>query len=216
MSDNPTALVPVPSTEESKIIEALREELLVLRESTYYRVLELETSASEADIIAAWGRFVDEWHPDRIAPNTSQEMRAVASEVYLCGVSANETLVDRARRRAYDKQLAAPEEPPTTADTVGKPSVQRRITREDDPFGIERARIENEALAELHSLIAASDWGKAHQCAQDALERDPAATRVRAAQYLVSAHQARAEQRLDSATRRSPGRSPRRGVVTRT
>lgn len=67
----------------------------------YYKILELERSASAEDIKAAYRRLAMAWHPDRNGGSAEAEERFKAiSQAY-------SVLSDEASRRAYDEQLAS-------------------------------------------------------------------------------------------------------------
>jgi CheY-like chemotaxis protein len=118
-----TRLTPKATPEQRKVIAALREELAFFREATYFRVLEIETDASEEHISDAFQRFSNRWHPDRLSADASQEMRAIAGEIYLVGKAAYDVLSNPRKRRMYEPKSDAE----TEKRAVKRQSVLRRI-----------------------------------------------------------------------------------------
>jgi DnaJ-class molecular chaperone len=118
-----TRMVPTATAEQIKIIRALRDELAFLRQSTYFRVLEIENDASHEQISDAFQRFSNRWHPDRISADASQEMRAIAAEIYLVGKAAYDVLSNPRKRRVYEPL----EDAETEKRAVKRQSVLRRI-----------------------------------------------------------------------------------------
>jgi len=118
-----TRMTPQTTPAQRTLIAALREELAFLREATYFRVLEIESDADEEQITEAFQRFSKRWHPDRLSVDASQEMRAIASEIYLVGKAAYDVLSNPRKRRMY--------EPRSDSETEKRPvkrlSLLRRI-----------------------------------------------------------------------------------------
>lgn len=122
--DAATRMAPSATPEELDLIAALRDELGFLRQASFFRVLELEADASDLQIAEAFNHFSHRWHPDRLSADASQEMRAIAGEIYLVGKAAYDVLSDQRKRQAYQPR-------PTVVDDsvaeVKRHSVLRRI-----------------------------------------------------------------------------------------
>lgn len=71
----------------------------------YYSLLEVEPTASVAEVRAAFRRFALKYHPDRHAGSEPAKIER-ATRIYRRGSEALETLVDPTRRKAYDIVLA--------------------------------------------------------------------------------------------------------------
>jgi CheY-like chemotaxis protein len=126
-SDAATRLAPSATPEELELIAALRDELTFLRQASFYRVLDLDSDASALEIAEAFNHFSNRWHPDCLSADASQEMRAIAGEIYLCGKSAYDVLSDSKKRDAYRSRppLTQPKEVETRA--VKRQSLLQRI-----------------------------------------------------------------------------------------
>jgi hypothetical protein len=120
--DAATRLAPPASKAELELIAALRDELAFLRQASFFRVLGLSPEASDLAIAQAYNTFSARWHPDRLSTDASQEMRAIAAEIFLVGKAAFEVLGDRRKRQAYQ-----PPEQRAETRAVKRQSVLRRI-----------------------------------------------------------------------------------------
>jgi DNA-binding response OmpR family regulator len=107
-TQEPTTRMATASGEELALIAALRDELAFLRQASYFRILELEPEAGDDQVRAAGERFNRRWHPDRLRAPASQDMRAIAGEIYLLGQAAFEVLTDPARSAEYRRPPAPP------------------------------------------------------------------------------------------------------------
>jgi hypothetical protein len=72
---------------------------------TYYDVLEVPESASQAEIRKAWLRLQKEYHPDKVPENLGR-LRKDAEEKLKCINEAYEVLGSPDKRKQYDAQLA--------------------------------------------------------------------------------------------------------------
>lgn len=72
---------------------------------TFYDVLEVKESATQAEIKAAFLRLVKEYHPDRVPEHLSR-LRKDAEEKIKCVNEAYDTLSSPDKRRQYDAEIA--------------------------------------------------------------------------------------------------------------
>lgn len=72
---------------------------------TYYEVLGVAETATEAEIDAAFKNKAREVHPDKVAPG-SPYLRRVAAEAFKDLSEAKTVLLNRAERQKYDAELA--------------------------------------------------------------------------------------------------------------
>jgi DnaJ-class molecular chaperone len=72
-------------------------------EKNHYEVLEVQTSASSAEIKEAYRILASVWHPDRFQPGTKQHERATERLKEIN--AAYEVLKDADKRAAYDRLL---------------------------------------------------------------------------------------------------------------
>ena len=91
-----------------------------MAERTLYDILELQRTASKAEIREAFHRLAKQYHPDR------NKNDAEAVKRYKEVVDAYETLSDAKRRRLYDAELKSP-----TAGGSFTPGAAPRPTKED-------------------------------------------------------------------------------------
>src|SRR5262249_16376243 len=104
--DAATRIAPVASVEELELVEALKDERSFLQQATYYRVLEITPETNDLAIAEAFNRFASRWHPDRLSADASQEMGAIAGEIYLVGKAAYDILIDGKKRKQYKPKLS--------------------------------------------------------------------------------------------------------------
>jgi len=78
---------------------------LVLDFDTFYDVLEVKESATQAEIRAAFLRLAKEYHPDRVPEHLSR-LRKDAEEKIKCVNEAYDTLGSPDKRKQYDAELA--------------------------------------------------------------------------------------------------------------
>jgi CheY-like chemotaxis protein len=75
-----------------------------LRDKNYYEVLEIQTTADDGAVKAAFDTQIQRVHPDRYR-NSSGAVRQVADEIHRLITSAYDSLQDVARRSAYASML---------------------------------------------------------------------------------------------------------------
>ncbi len=80
----------------------------------YYKILEVQDTASPAEIKKAYRKLALQWHPDRYA-NMGQEAMAYAEERFKIVARAYEVLSDSEKRLAYDARRAPWAYPPRSS-----------------------------------------------------------------------------------------------------
>ena len=88
-----------PSAEDTKPAELT---LLAqrFRSESPFQILGVPENADEQQIQAAYGKLCEQTHPDRVS-QSSEAVKALASEVFAMVANAYETLIDPRRRQAY-------------------------------------------------------------------------------------------------------------------
>jgi len=223
--DDPSAALPRTSpagklsAAQRELISALRAELAFLRRASLYRVLQLAEEATEPDIIVAFGQFAAKWHPDRIAPEASPEMRAIAGEVYELGRSAYEVLIDPVRRGRYLPPAAS--QPPRSAPRIaaGPSGLLPGPAKTDDetiarivdaldagaqaavspPVAVDLFE-ENQELAQARALIERGDHAAARRVLAEILSADEESAPARALVHVLAALEAQKNGRAEEAS----------------
>lgn len=166
----------------------------------YYTLLGVEQTASLDEIRAAFRRFALKYHPDRHAGADPDKLQR-ATAIYRRGSEAFETLVDPARRRAYDLVLArgelrltsdpqavmraaarvAPHASTGAGETIGAkrrsvaPSSVRRSASRSRPATLDFQSPSAKAFyARALEASRAKDYRRALRMIESALEHEPA------------------------------------------
>jgi len=223
-----TAPGPAASSAEREVCRALREELKYLRSISYYRVLGVGDEATEPDILVAFAQFASKWHPDKMAPAASAEMRALAGEVYDLGKTAYDTLINPVRRGRYLPPPAswpprtaplvaagpgalpqpAPQSPPQKpADSDAADEVVQIVDTLDDAAPSEPSGAfdidlfeEDPRLVQTRTLVRSGDHAAARKLLTEILRADALNAPARALVHVVAAAKAHAEGHPDQAT----------------
>jgi hypothetical protein len=94
------------------------------RKSNYYAVLELQMTATTADIKKAWHEQMQVWHPDRFTHSPTLQRKAEARTQLIN--QAYQTLSDANARARYDSTLHPASTPAATATPPPRPSAPPR------------------------------------------------------------------------------------------
>jgi hypothetical protein len=94
------------------------------QKSNYYAVLELQMSATTADIKKAWHEQMQVWHPDRFTHSPTLQRKAEARTQLIN--QAYQTLSDANARARYDSTLHPASTPAATATPPPRPSAPPR------------------------------------------------------------------------------------------
>jgi DNA-binding response OmpR family regulator len=103
----PERAIPEPELRERQQVERLAARAQDLRRGSLFEVLGVAPGASEIEIRQAYATLAKENHPGRLGPETSAEARAFAEDIFAQLSLAHETLIDRARRGAYEVELSS-------------------------------------------------------------------------------------------------------------
>ena len=104
----PPAPPPLPSAEPDERAE-LERRFAVLEQLDYFEVMELEPTASPADIKRAFHHQSRTYHPDRFFQSTDVELRDRVHAVYKRVTEAYFVLRDDSRRKQYLADISGPD-----------------------------------------------------------------------------------------------------------
>jgi DNA-binding response OmpR family regulator len=76
-----------------------------MRKGTLFEVLGVRPDATEPEIRGSFAALAKENHPGRLGPDAPAELRALAEDIFGQIALAHDTLLDRARRLAYELEL---------------------------------------------------------------------------------------------------------------
>jgi curved DNA-binding protein CbpA len=145
----------------------------------YYEILGIAHEADDAELRRVWRQLAKKWHPDHAGTDTTFIFQKL--------LAAYETLVDPARRAAYDRQLRA--SAPRPHDAAPQPAVRKRapgvlLTRISGvlPILIGRGVVREVAPGEYDILLDAEETatGGMITIAMDVATRDEASARFSA------------------------------------
>jgi curved DNA-binding protein CbpA len=201
--------------DELSSIRGLRE---LAATGTHYALLGLATSASHAEIDAAWQGYARKWHPDRFYSRDAGDLVTVLEDTFAAAFKAFRALSDPTKRVAYDRELAAagklfdsgtgvssggggghplrnasPGARSTAPVTPGVPAPPPRAAmpaavQRAQAGALERVQRARASIAEARQDMKDGKWSKAESCLKMALTFDPGNPDASALLQEVSAH----------------------------
>jgi curved DNA-binding protein CbpA len=94
-----------PEPRDREQVDRLANLALSMRKGTLFEVLGVLPDASEPALRQAFATLAKENHPGRLLPDAPAELRALAEDIFGQMALAHDTLIDRARRLAYEWEL---------------------------------------------------------------------------------------------------------------
>jgi curved DNA-binding protein CbpA len=202
--------------DEVSSIRTLRE---LATSGTHYALLGTSTSASQADIDAAWQAFARKWHPDRFYARETGDLATVLDDNFAAAFKGFRTLSDPVKRLAYDRELAAAGRlvpaasppgggggpprrnaspgaaagpPAAAAPRVAAPAAVQRAHQ----AAVERVQRARASLAEARQDMKDGKWSKAESSLKMALTFDPGNPEATALLREVATHAGEQRARL--------------------
>ncbi|MBN1355604.1 DnaJ domain-containing protein [bacterium] len=94
--------VPQEIAERRKFVRQLWEKI---QDQSYYEMLGLDQTASDAEVKNAYFKMAKQYHPDARSEDDPQEIRERLDEIFNKIRAAYRTLIDAEKRKNYDEQL---------------------------------------------------------------------------------------------------------------
>ncbi len=188
-----TGMSKTPLTQDE--IASIRALRALAATGTHYGLLGLATSASQAEIDAAWQAFARKWHPDRFYARDAGDLSTVLEDNFAAAFKAFRALSDATKRLTYDRELAAagklvgpgsgvssgggggptplrnasPGVPSAPPPRVGAPAAVQRA----HAAALERVQRARASIAEARQDMKDAKWSKAEGSLKMALTFDP-------------------------------------------
>jgi len=105
-----TSSVRKSNAKAATLEERVLDLYLELEHLDYYQLLEIRRGASSNEIKKAFYRMTKEYHPDKFFRGENVEIRERLQSIFAKINDAYQLLMDKRRRREYDKELTTPEE----------------------------------------------------------------------------------------------------------
>jgi curved DNA-binding protein CbpA len=133
-----------------------------LDQHDYYSLLGVETTATDAELRAAFRKFALRYHPDRFAGAPADKLER-ATAIYRRGSEAIEVLTDPRQRKAYDAGLAKGE-----LRLTSEPSAKKADPKSSRSGGVRKTG-KNQKLPPptIQSPSARAFYGKAVELAKN-------------------------------------------------